>query len=100
MFHYDSSRGSNEYQALDLAEKVLKYFRLPIEGRFEEVPCLQQNNGYDCGIHVLCNTEQLASYAGHYGKLRGCPKITPDQVQTKRWDILNIIEKLRIGRRW
>lgn len=99
MFHYDSSHGSNEYQALDLAEKVLKYFRLPIEGRFEEVPCLQQNNGYDCGIHVLCNTEQLASYAGHYGKLRGCPKITPDQVQTKRWDILNIIEKLRIGRR-
>jgi len=95
MFHYDSSRGSNECQALDLAEKILKYFRLPVVGRYEEVPSLQQNNGYDCGIHVLCNTEQLASYANHYCKLRGCPKITPTQVLNKRLDILEIIEKLR-----
>ncbi|XP_030764409.1 sentrin-specific protease 8 [Sitophilus oryzae] len=92
--HYDSSRGSNENQALDLAQKILKYFGLHIEGRYEEIPCLQQNNGYDCGIHVLCNTEQLASYAGHYGKIKGCPKITADQVQAKRLEILKLIERL------
>ncbi|CAG9767333.1 unnamed protein product [Ceutorhynchus assimilis] len=96
VFHYDSSRGINDGPALDLAEKILKYFRLPFEGRFEEVSTLQQNNGYDCGIHVLCNTEQLASYANHYGKLKGCPKITPDQVQKKRWEILDIINKLKM----
>lgn len=95
MFHYDSSRGSNECQALELAEKVLRYLDLPIEGRFEEGSTLQQNNGYDCGIHVLCNTEQLASYAGHYGRLKGCPKITPEQVQRKRREILSIIDKLK-----
>ncbi|XP_060521621.1 sentrin-specific protease 8 [Cylas formicarius] len=83
VFHYDSSRGSNENQALDLAEKVLKYFGLSIQAKFEEVPCLQQNNGYDCGIHVLSNTEQLASYAAHYGRIRGCPKITSDQRKEK-----------------
>ncbi|XP_050298223.1 sentrin-specific protease 8-like [Anthonomus grandis grandis] len=99
MFHYDSSRGSNESQALELAEKVLKYFGLSIEGRFEEVSSLQQNNGYDCGIHVLCNTEQLASYASHYGKLRACPKVSADQVQSKRWEILDIIEKLKRNQR-
>ncbi|KAL1497436.1 hypothetical protein ABEB36_008410 [Hypothenemus hampei] len=99
MFHYDSSRGSNECQAMDLAEKVLKYLNLPIEGRYEEAATLQQNNGYDCGIHVLCNTEQLASYANHYGKLSGCPKVTAEHVQNKRWEILDIIEKLRKSHR-
>ncbi|XP_066259655.1 sentrin-specific protease 8-like [Euwallacea similis] len=95
MFHFDSSRGSNECQAMDFVEKVLQYFDLPIEGRFEEVSTLQQNNGYDCGIHVLCNTEQLASYASHYGRLKGCPKVTLEQVQRKRLEILSIIERLR-----
>ncbi|XP_023023524.1 sentrin-specific protease 8-like [Leptinotarsa decemlineata] len=95
MFHYDSSNNLNESQAIDLAEKILKYFSLPIQGKFENVPCLQQNNGYDCGVHVLCNAEQLASYAAHYGRIRGCPKLLYENVVAKRWEVLDIIEKLK-----
>ncbi|KAJ8942026.1 hypothetical protein NQ318_002780 [Aromia moschata] len=95
MFHYDSSQGTNDIQAVELAEKVLKYMSLPYQGRFENMPCLQQNNGYDCGVHVLCNTEHLASYACHYGRIRGCPKLTYDAVREKRWEILDIIQRLK-----
>lgn len=95
MFHFDSSNGSNDMQAIELAHKILKYFSLPVHNRFENVSCLQQNNGYDCGIHVLCNSERLASFACHYGRIRGCPKITHDMVTQKRWEILEIIEQLR-----
>ncbi|KAG5895421.1 hypothetical protein JTB14_037580 [Gonioctena quinquepunctata] len=94
-FHYDSSSSINESQAVEFAEKILKYFSLPFQGKFENVPCLQQNNGYDCGVHVLCNTEQLASYAAHYRRIRGCPKLVYDNVVAKRWEILEIIEKLK-----
>ncbi|XP_018562189.1 sentrin-specific protease 8 [Anoplophora glabripennis] len=95
MFHYDSSNGSNDMQAIELAHKLLRYFSLPIQDKFENVPCLQQNNGYDCGIHVLCNSERLASFAAHYEKIRGCPKITHEMVTQKRWEILHIIERLK-----
>ncbi|XP_050508908.1 sentrin-specific protease 8-like [Diabrotica virgifera virgifera] len=95
IFHYDSSQGCNYSQALDLGEKILKYFSLPIQEKVHNVPCLQQTNGYDCGVHLLCNAEQLASYAGHYGRLTGCPKLTHEKVNSMRWEILDIIDRLR-----
>ncbi|KAJ8950585.1 hypothetical protein NQ314_007809 [Rhamnusium bicolor] len=98
-FHYDSSHGVNELQAVELAEKILRYFSLPVQGRFEQMPCLQQNNGYDCGVHVLCNTEQLASYACHYGRIKGCPKLSYSAVMEKRWEILDIIQRLKMKHR-
>lgn len=55
ILHFDSSSTCNEIPAVELADKILKYFGLPLEGRFENVMCLQQTNSYDCGVHVLCN---------------------------------------------
>ncbi|XP_056648548.1 sentrin-specific protease 8-like [Diorhabda sublineata] len=94
VYHYDSSQGSNDDQAVELGEKILKYFSFPVQGKVQNMPCLQQTNGYDCGVHVLCNAEQLASYASHYGRVTGCPKLTPETVIAKRWEILDIIERL------
>ncbi|CAH1100066.1 unnamed protein product [Psylliodes chrysocephalus] len=95
VFHFDSSHGCNDSQAIELGEKILKYFSMPFQGKFQNVPCLQQNNGYDCGIHVLCNTEQLASYATHYGRILGCPQLPMEKVTAKRWEVLDIIEGLK-----
>lgn len=64
VFHFDSSNGANNTTARELGHKVATYFGfLPLAGTVENVQCLQQGNGYDCGIHVLCNTEHLANHA-------------------------------------
>lgn len=94
-FHYDSSSGNNENQAVELSEKILKYFSLPCQEKFESGPCLQQNNSYDCGVHVLCNAEHLAAYASYNRRISGCPKLTREKVNSKRWEIRKIIEQLR-----
>lgn len=74
--------------------KILKYFRLP-SYQFSEPKCLQQNNGYDCGIHVLAQCEHLATYASRNRKIEGCPSLERETVQLKRKDILNLINVLR-----
>lgn len=94
IFHYDSSRGSNESHAHCLAEKLLRYFSLPVLGRTHEINCLQQNNGYDCGVHLLCNAEEAAHHCTQFYRIMGCPKIETDTVLRKRNDILLIIAEL------
>ncbi|CAH1119731.1 unnamed protein product [Phaedon cochleariae] len=98
IFHYDSSSGINELQAFKFGQKILKYFALPVQEKIDNVLCLQQNNGYDCGMHVLCNAENLASFAVCNGKIKGwdCPKLNNETISAKRLEILDIIEKLRV----
>lgn len=95
VYHFDSSVGSNQSQALELGSKLLSYFRLPSYGQFSEPTCLQQTNGYDCGIYVLCHAEHVASYALRYRRIQGCPTLDRQRVLTKRQDILNIIYDLK-----
>lgn len=95
VFHFDSSRGSNQFQAIELGEKLLSYFGLPSNGRFCEPLCLQQTNGYDCGIFVLCYAENIASHIEKYRRVEGCPVVAENKVLNKREEILNIINRLR-----
>lgn len=95
VFHFDSSNRSNLKQACELGFKVAKYFSFPLTGSIESVPSLQQTNGYDCGIHVLCNVEQLANHAIHYKRIKTCPRLPPESVGMKRKEILSIIEQLK-----
>ncbi|VEN55918.1 unnamed protein product [Callosobruchus maculatus] len=43
----------------------------------------------------MCNAEHLGSYATHYQMIRGCPKLSYESVMAKRWEVLDIINKLR-----
>lgn len=95
VYHFDSSRGSNQQQAADLGTKVLKYFGVPNFDGVQETRCLQQNNGYDCGIHVLAQCEHLAQYALKNRRISGCPSLDRETVTSKRKDILNLINVLR-----
>lgn len=95
VYHFDSSRGANQDQAIEFGEKLLNYYRLPSFGCFSEPSALQQTNGYDCGIHVLCNTENLANFALKYRKIEGCPLVERENVYNKRREILDLIKKLR-----
>ncbi len=56
----DSSPGLNENDARLLSRKLYEFLTQK-SGKFKfvlsEVPVISQTNGYDCGVHVLCNAE-------------------------------------------
>ncbi|KAK5641914.1 hypothetical protein RI129_010461 [Pyrocoelia pectoralis] len=93
VFHFDSSKGSNCEQAMEFGAKLLRYLRLSSYG-FREPLCLQQSNGYDCGIHVMCNAENIADFASKHQKVEGCSVLKEDIVQSKRHNLLNLITNL------
>lgn len=95
IYHFDSSRGMNQDQAVELAEKLMNYFGFPSVGRICEPNCLQQSNGYDCGTYVLCHAELIASYVLSGKKVEEVPVLGRETVNRKRQDILNVIEYLK-----
>lgn len=93
-YHLDSSSGSNHNVAWEFASHLISYFSPTGSINFVDKECLQQSNGYDCGIHVICNTERLAECAhrnGHIGMCNMTVKIYPG---SKRKEILEIIRNL------
>lgn len=56
-FHLDSLKGSNNVPALKTATGL----NIPISNVFP-VNCIQQNNGYECGIHVIVNAKYIFNY--------------------------------------
>lgn len=56
---------------------------------------LQQENGYDCGIHLLCNVDVLVE---HFLKkktiLPDCPLANMSAVKQKRADLVSVIKNL------
>ncbi|KPI96998.1 Sentrin-specific protease 8 [Papilio xuthus] len=93
-FHLDSSSGSNHNVAWDFASHLMSYLAKQGTISFSDKECQQQSNGYDCGIHVICNTEVLAHWASKYREIGSCDmkiKVNPNQ---KRKEIMNIIKSL------
>ncbi|GLV34493.1 Deneddylase 1 [Carabus blaptoides fortunei] len=95
LFHFDSHAGSNYLQARDLGTKLLKYFQIPSQPSIIEPDTLQQTNGYDCGVHVLCNTELVAVYASLYKKINGCGMLDNLKVLHKRSELIELIYNLQ-----
>lgn len=95
LFHFDSHFGSNYNQAKDFGLKLLNYFDIIPNGRLVESDCLQQSNGYDCGVHVLCNVEHIAKYAVLKRKISGCGMVDAHKVLNKRTELLDLIKKLK-----
>lgn len=95
--HYDSHTGSvNRYHAENVA-KILTPFLLEkgTEAEVFEMECTQQQNGFDCGLHVICNTEalcrkQFANNPKHVSDIA-----SPESVRRARSDLRNIIYSLK-----
>lgn len=94
-FHFDSSSGSNYSHAKQLASKLSKYLSTSEEGVFVQADSLQQKNGYDCGIHVLCNVDLIAEYCAKYNRVEGCGLGKQAEVLKKRVEVLNLIFHLK-----
>ncbi|XP_059052758.1 sentrin-specific protease 8 [Achroia grisella] len=92
-FHLDSSSGSNHNVAWEFASHLITYLS---NGsiNFVDKECVQQSNGYDCGVHVISNTESLAEYAHKHGQIRSCEVLVKVSPIVKRRHILSVIKSL------
>lgn len=97
-YHLDSSSGSNHNVAWEFASHLITYFSRTGSVNFVDKECLQQSNGYDCGIHVICNTERLAEYAHNYSQIGPCDMLVKINPSVKRKEIIGIIQSLASSR--
>ncbi|XP_065582266.1 sentrin-specific protease 8-like isoform X2 [Artemia franciscana] len=56
-FHLDSSLDFNFQTAARFCKKLSLPFISP--SNVKSINCVQQKNGYDCGIHVICNANHI-----------------------------------------
>ncbi|CAG4951958.1 unnamed protein product [Colias eurytheme] len=97
-FHLDSSSGSNHNVAWDFASHLMTYLSRADLINFVDKECVQQSNGYDCGIHVICNTERLAEFARSHREINSCDMMMRINPSSKRKEILSIIHNLASSR--
>lgn len=94
--YIDSAKGSNWSTSKRFAANVWE--ALGCDGAtvtLDTVPCFQQENSYDCGIHVLFNVEKVAEHAANVGNLADVREINDgERPVRKRQEILTLIEQL------
>lgn len=98
--HYDSHTGSiNRYHAESVAKTLTPFLigsgSSPSEIEVIEMECTQQLNGYDCGLHVICNTEALCrkQFTGNPRHISDIA--SPQSIQRARNDLKTIIYSLK-----
>ncbi|XP_072744826.1 sentrin-specific protease 8 [Anoplolepis gracilipes] len=95
-YHYDSSSCINRFIAEKFARNIIKYFLDKQERRYIEMDCPQQNNGYDCGLYVLCLADIISKNILNGLKIWDCNySIVTEMVSKKRLDLLGLIQDLR-----
>lgn len=90
-FSLDSSGRRNEMAAKQLFQSVKLYFNCE---RIVLTTSLQQENGYNCGIFVLCNVENICNHFLTNGGVASAPVLPREDTETKRDEILEIIKIL------
>ncbi|XP_076236314.1 sentrin-specific protease 8 [Calliopsis andreniformis] len=97
-YHLDSSKGCNYNIASEFAKNIINYVLNKDEcGRkLVEPNCPQQDNGYDCGIYVLCLADVIIEHIMKTGKVKGCNyNQAKDLVPIKRTQLLKLINDLK-----
>lgn len=92
-FHYDSSHKSN----LSHCEHFVKIMKAAMKSssfKIKSPKCLQQNNNYDCGIHVLSMADKIGEFVNQIECVNGFEGIDVEEVSNKRQEILAIIKSL------
>lgn len=89
-FSFDSMNNLNHSATKKLVHILQKGLSRPF-AELQRHDCTQQANGYDCGVHVLCNAETVCDHYLNSGAVRNTPRIS---VYNKRRDILRLIVRL------
>lgn len=93
-YHFDSMNQSNERHCEKLIRKIKSHLNVGAVS-LRAAQCLKQTNTYDCGIHVLCNAENIAHHIVSNNRIDGVSQLTDNLVARKRTDILDIISELQ-----
>ncbi|EFN83949.1 Sentrin-specific protease 8 [Harpegnathos saltator] len=96
-YHYDSSSSYiNTFIASEFTSNVIKYFLGKPKKSYNEIISPPQNNGHDCGLHVLCLTDVISRHILRTSKVTDCDfGAIPEMVRHKRTQLLNLIETLK-----
>ncbi|KAL5276537.1 SENP8 family protein [Megaselia abdita] len=92
-YHYDSSNKSNLYNCEQFV-RGMKAALKTADFKIRSPKCLQQNNCYDCGIHVLSMADKIGEFVNHIETVDGFEGIDVEEVSNKRQEILAIISSL------
>ncbi|XP_078597093.1 sentrin-specific protease 8-like [Branchiostoma floridae x Branchiostoma japonicum] len=93
--HYDSAHGSgNSAPAKLLAKRVQPFLGQSSNITFKEVDAPLQQNSYDCGVYVICNTVHLCRQLlqGDSSDIKGA--VTSTSVKQKRTQLQELISSL------
>lgn len=92
-FHFDSSNNQNLLHCQQFVKRIKDILNCN-RYHVKSIRCLQQLNGYDCGIHVLSMAEHVADYVNRFECIDGFEGLHLDHVSRKRGEILKIIQIL------
>lgn len=92
-FHFDSSNNQNLLHCQQFVKRVKDALNCT-RYHVKSIRCLQQLNGYDCGIHVLSMSEHIGDYVNRFECIDGFEGLHLDHVSRKRGEILKIIQIL------
>ncbi|XP_048510686.1 sentrin-specific protease 8 [Athalia rosae] len=95
-FHFDSCQGLNAAAAKNFTQKTLDYFCTKGSDSYHEINCPQQDNGYDCGLYVLCFTDSIVEHTMQQSKMNNCQfRNVGVLVNDKRKNLLEMISYLK-----
>lgn len=92
-YNFDSMNNFNRDATVQLYENLKIVFGTPTAALIQHWNDQQLNN-YDCGIHVVCNTENVIRQILCDGNLTRVGQIIECQVTNMRQEILALIENL------
>ncbi|XP_076176101.1 sentrin-specific protease 8 [Ptiloglossa arizonensis] len=96
-YHFDSSKGYNNSIASKFSKDLMSFIlNNDPSKKFIELDCPQQDNGYDCGVYVLCLTDIVTENVIKTGKIDECDYRQAKQlVRIKRTQLLHLINDLK-----
>ncbi|XP_066283873.1 sentrin-specific protease 8-like [Branchiostoma lanceolatum] len=93
--HFDSSQGSgNSAPAKLLVKRVQPFLGQSSKITFREMDAPHQQNSYDCGVYVICNTEHLCRNLLQGDTCQIKETVTSASVKQKRTQLLELISSL------
>lgn len=98
--HYDSHRGSvnrtHAEHVVDILSPILLADQITDPDLdLVEMECTQQDNNYDCGIHLICNTEAVCRKMFREDNRHISDICSPKAISKARRDLLQLILSLR-----
>lgn len=92
-FGFDSLNNHNSCADQTMIKTLKVILNCP-DATYVKQQCSQQDNSFDCGIHVICNMDNIIQYILETGTVSGVPMVDDIILNNKRDDLLNIIQQL------